>query len=84
MFISEGDFPSLFKNAVIKPLKPQLPISELKKKKYWPVSSCNLLYIYTVIEHVVAIHRKDHITNCSLENPLHSATEQIIQQKQLC
>ena len=69
--LSQGVFPSIFKNAIITPLlkKPQLSPNEFRN--YRPVS--NLPYISKLIERIVALQLKEHISNHELDNPLQSA-----------
>ena len=69
--LSRGVFPDKFKTAIITPLlkKPSLDSSVLKN--YRPVSGLN--FISKVLERVVAVQIKHHITSNNLDNLHQSA-----------
>ena len=69
--LSEGIFPSQFKQALVSPLlkKPSLPKNEFKN--YRPVS--NLNFISKLLEKVVASQIKSHMAQFSLDNSFQSA-----------
>ena len=69
--LTNGEFPSDFKNAIVKPLlkKPSLDKDELKN--YRPVS--NLHFISKVIEKLVAKRLEEHMSEYSMYDPMQSA-----------
>ena len=69
--LTKGEFPSDFKNAIVKPLlkKPSLDKDELKN--YRPVS--NLHFISKVIEKLVAKRLEEHMSEYSMYDPMQSA-----------
>ena len=69
--LAEGCFPSIFKNAHVRPLlkKPSLPPEDLNN--YRPIS--NLNFISKILEKVVASRMNSHLSTNSLFLPFQSA-----------
>ena len=79
--LKEGFFPAVIKNDVITPLikKPKLPKDDFKN--YRPVSGLN--FISKLIERVVAVQLKEHLSTNNLTNA-NQHTNQDIPLKQPC
>ena len=69
--LKSGSFPFEFKSAYVLPLLKKLGLDKEEHKNYRPVS--NLSFLSKLLEKVVAIQLKDHLSSTGLEETFQSA-----------